>query len=117
MSAQLRAAGAIAPVARRVGLRAVRQFHQFPTGGIQRADLAARDLRRSVQFPAKLYHNAVMVRNASFVRLLPKLAIKFVRIPALFGGLMLGAAGWVQYQAIRKDFGIYRLKRCKADRI
>ncbi|KAK4679231.1 mitochondrial dynamin GTPase Msp1 [Podospora pseudoanserina] len=101
MSAQLRAAGAIAPVARRVGLRAVRQFHQFPTGGIQRADLAARDLRRSVQFPAKLYHNAVMVRNASFVRLLPKLAIKFVRIPALFGGLMLGAAGWVQYQAIQ----------------
>ncbi|KAK3988570.1 P-loop containing nucleoside triphosphate hydrolase protein [Cladorrhinum sp. PSN332] len=102
MSAQLRAAGAIAPLARRVPtLRAVRQFHQLPTGGIQRAELAARGFRRSVQFPAKLYHNAVMVRNASFVRLLPKLAVKFIRIPALFGGLMLGAAGWVQYQAIQ----------------
>ncbi|KAK4191625.1 P-loop containing nucleoside triphosphate hydrolase protein [Podospora australis] len=101
MSAQLRAAGAIAPLARRVSLRAVRQFHQLPTGGIQRAELAARGFRRSVQFPAKLYHNAVMVRNASFARLLPKLAIKFIRIPALFGGLMLGAVGWVQYQAIQ----------------
>jgi len=101
MSAQLRAAGAIAPLARRVTVRAVRQFHQLPTGGIQRAELAARGFRRSGQFPAKLYHNAVMVRNASFVRLLPKLAVKFIRIPALFGGLMLGAAGWVQYQAIQ----------------
>ncbi|KXX79047.1 Protein msp1, mitochondrial [Madurella mycetomatis] len=101
MSAQLRAAGAIAPVARRGTVRAIRQFHQLPTGGIQRADIAARSFRRSVQFPANAYHNAVIVRNASFVRLLPKLAIKFVRIPALFGGLMLGAVGWIQYQAIQ----------------
>ncbi|KAL2133284.1 hypothetical protein VTI74DRAFT_2585 [Chaetomium olivicolor] len=101
MSAQLRAAGAIAPLARRVTVRAVRHFHQLPTGGIQRAELAARTFRRSLQFPANAYHNAVIVRNASFARLLPKLALKFVRIPALFGGLMIGAVGWIQYQAIQ----------------
>ena len=103
MSAQLRAVGAMAsPLARRVTPRAVRHFHQLPTGGIQRAELAARGFRRSLQFPSNAYHNAVIVRNASFARLLPKLALKFVRIPALFGGLMIGTVGWIQYQAIRK---------------
>ena len=102
MSAQLRAVGAMAPVARRVTVRAVRHFHQLPTGGIQRAELAARGFRRSLQFPSNAYHNAVIVRNASFARLLPKLAIKFIRIPALFGGLTIAAVGWIQYQAIRK---------------
>ncbi|KAL2023867.1 hypothetical protein VTK56DRAFT_644 [Thermocarpiscus australiensis] len=101
MSAQLRVAGAIPPLARRAAVRAVRQFHQLPTGGIQRADIAARGFRRSLQFPANAYHNAVIVRNASFARLLPKLAVKLVRIPALFGGLMIGAVGWIQYQAIQ----------------
>ncbi|KAK4238902.1 P-loop containing nucleoside triphosphate hydrolase protein [Achaetomium macrosporum] len=100
MSAQLRAAGAIAPLAaRRATVRAVRHFHQLPTGGIQQ--LAGQSFRRSVQFPANAYHNAVIVRNASFARLLPKLAVKLVRIPALFGGLMIGAVGWIQYQAIQ----------------
>ncbi|KAK4150079.1 P-loop containing nucleoside triphosphate hydrolase protein [Chaetomidium leptoderma] len=101
MSAQLRAVGAIAPFARRVTVRAVRHFHQLPTGGIQRAELAARSFRRSLQFPSNAYHNAVIVRNASFARMLPKLAIKFIRIPALFGGLMIGTVGWIQYQAIQ----------------
>ncbi|KAK4033845.1 P-loop containing nucleoside triphosphate hydrolase protein [Parachaetomium inaequale] len=101
MSAQLRAVGAMAPVARRVTVRAVRHFHQLPTGGIQRAELAARGFRRSLQFPSNAYHNAVIVRNASFARLLPKLAIKFIRIPALFGGLTIAAVGWIQYQAIQ----------------
>jgi hypothetical protein len=103
MSAQLRAVGAVSPLARRVTLRAVRHFHQLPTGGIQRAELASRSFRRSLQFPSNAYHNAVIVRNASFARLLPKLAIKFIRIPALFGGLAIGAVGWIQYQAIRKN--------------
>ncbi|EAQ90630.1 hypothetical protein CHGG_02565 [Chaetomium globosum CBS 148.51] len=101
MSAQLRAVGAMAPLPRRLAVRAVRHFHHLPTGGIQRADLAARSFRRSLQFPSNAYHNAVIVRNASFARMLPKLALKFVRIPALFGGVMIGTVGWVQYQAIQ----------------
>ncbi|PKS05233.1 hypothetical protein jhhlp_008604 [Lomentospora prolificans] len=47
------------------------------------------------------YHNAVLVRNASFARFLPKLAAKFIRIPAMFGGVAVGAFAWVQYQTIQ----------------
>ncbi|KAK0614296.1 P-loop containing nucleoside triphosphate hydrolase protein [Immersiella caudata] len=102
MSAQLRAAGALAPLARRVTVRAVRHFHlPLPTGGIQRADGVARALRRPARFPSNGYHNAVIVRNASFARMLPKLVIKFARLPALFGGLMVGGVAWIQYQAIQ----------------
>jgi len=105
MSAQLRAAGALAPLARRASVRAIRHFHlqQLPTGGIQRADGLTRGLRKGPRFTANAYHNAVIVRNASFARILPKLVIKFARIPALFGGLMVGGVAWVQYQAIRKS--------------
>ncbi|KAK3499612.1 P-loop containing nucleoside triphosphate hydrolase protein [Neurospora hispaniola] len=102
MSAQLRAAGALGPVARRVTLRAIRPYHsQLPTGGLQRTEHASRALRRSMRFPANSYHNAVIVRNASFIRLLPKLALKFARIPALFGTMMIGGVAWIQYQAIQ----------------
>ncbi|ODA77406.1 hypothetical protein RJ55_07035 [Drechmeria coniospora] len=45
------------------------------------------------------FHNAVMARNASFARFLPKLVLKFARIPAMFGGLAIGALAWIQYQA------------------
>ncbi|KAK0616086.1 P-loop containing nucleoside triphosphate hydrolase protein [Bombardia bombarda] len=98
MSAQLRAAGALLPLARRVTVRAARQYHQLPTGGLQRPDTA---IRRSMRFPANAFHNAVVVRNVSFARLLPKLVVKFARIPALFGGMMVGGAAWVQYQAVQ----------------
>jgi hypothetical protein len=49
------------------------------------------------------FHNAVIVRNASFARFLPKLVVKFARVPAMFGGLMIGGIAWIQYQAIRKS--------------
>ena len=101
MSAQLRAAGALLPLGRRVTVRAIRHYQTLPTGGIQKSDNAVRALRRSMRFPANAYHNAVIVRNASWARILPKLAIKFARIPALFGGLMIGGVAWVQYQAVQ----------------
>lgn len=101
MSAQLRAARASAPIVRRV--TGLRHFHQLPTGGIQTgAGAGARTLRRPWRLAANAYHDAVIVRNASFARMLPKLVVKFARIPALFGGLMVGGVAWVQYQAIRR---------------
>lgn len=101
MSAQLRAARASAPIVRRV--TGLRHFHQLPTGGIQQGTGAGpRTLRRPWRLAANAYHDAVIVRNASFARMLPKLVVKFARIPALFGGLMVGGVAWVQYQAIRR---------------
>lgn len=58
-------------------------------------------------FPVNGYHNAVIVRNASFARLIPKLVVKFVRVPAMFGGILIGAAAWVQYQAVQMGNSAY----------
>lgn len=79
----------------------VRHLHRFPTGGLLRADASIRETRRRMWFGGNAFHNQVITRNASFVRFLPKLVLKFARIPAMFGGLAIGAFAWVQYQATR----------------
>jgi dynamin-like GTPase MGM1, mitochondrial len=89
--------------ARRASVQAVRHYHhRLSTGGLQGANAAIRATRRRNWFPGNSYHNAVIVRNVSFARLLPKLVVKFIRIPALFGGVMIGGVAWIQYQAISK---------------
>ncbi|OLN95442.1 Protein msp1, mitochondrial [Colletotrichum chlorophyti] len=98
MSGRLLAAGHL-PLTRRAPVQAVRHFHRLPAGGLQRAEAAVRATQRRMWFQGNAFHNAVVVRNASFARFLPKLVIKFARIPAMFGGLAVGAFAWVQYQA------------------
>lgn len=107
MSGRLLAAG-ILPLSTRRAAAAlpeavVRQYHhaRLPTGGLQRADAAIRATRQRIWFPGNAFHNAVIARNASFARFLPKLAAKFIRIPAMFGGLMIGGVAWIQYQAVQ----------------
>lgn len=56
-------------------------------------------------FSGNAFHNAVAVRNVSFARILPNLVLKFARLPAIFGGVMIGGIAWIQYQAIRKNSG------------
>lgn len=110
MSGRLLAAGIVPQTARRattaLPTATARQYHsylnRFPTGGLQRADAAIRATRQRMWFPGNAFHNAVTARNASFARFLPKLAAKFIRIPAMFGGVMIGGLAWIQYQAIRK---------------
>lgn len=55
-------------------------------------------------------HNAVAVRNASFARFIPKLVMKFLRIPAMFGGAAIAGLAYIQYQAARMLTNI--LSRC-----
>lgn len=82
--------------------RAVRQYHRLPSGsGLLRTDASIRAARQRMWYSANSFHNAVAVRNASFARLLPRLVVKFIRIPALAGGVMVGGLAWVQYQATR----------------
>jgi len=102
MSGRLLAAGLL-PVTRRAAARSSRHYHRLATGGIQGPDAAVRATRRRLGFPGNAFHNAVIVRNASFARFLPKLVVKFARIPAMFGGLMIGGVAWIQYQAIRES--------------
>ncbi|KAK0758719.1 hypothetical protein N5P37_009118 [Trichoderma harzianum] len=94
-------AASLRPVAARntSAATSVRHLHRFPTGGLLRADAAIRETRRRMWFGGNAFHNQVIVRNASFVRFLPKLVVKFARIPAMFGGLAIGTFAWVQYQA------------------
>ena len=44
-------------------------------------------------------HVLPAVRHASFARMLPSLAMKLVRIPAMFGAAMIGGVAYLQYQA------------------
>ncbi|KAK3940735.1 dynamin family protein [Diplogelasinospora grovesii] len=102
MSGRLLASGALSALTRRAPVQAVRRFHYLPSGGgLLRADAAIRATRRRMWFSGNAFHNAVIVRNASFARFLPKLVVKFIRIPALFGGFMIGGLAWIQYQAIQ----------------
>lgn len=101
MSGRMLAAG-LRPVSRRGTTNSARYLHRFPTGGLLQADAAIRATQRRMWLGGNAFHNAVAVRNASFVRFLPKLVLKFARIPAMFGGLAIGAFAWVQYQANRK---------------
>lgn len=43
--------------------------------------------------------NVVAVRNISFARILPRLAMKLARVPAMFGGAMIAGLAYIQYQA------------------
>ncbi|KAI5862920.1 dynamin family protein [Durotheca rogersii] len=99
MSGRLIAAAGRLQGMRSATVRAVRQYHHHPSSGLLRAEAAVRATRRHMRFPVNSFHNAVIVRNASFARFLPRIVVKFVRIPAMAGGVMIGGLAWIQYQA------------------
>jgi hypothetical protein len=96
------------PLAQRANINTARSFHHHTSpsaGGLLRSDAAVRAARRRI-WPAGYtpFSNAVAVRNVSFVRILPRLLLKFARIPALFGGATIAGLAYVQYQAARTCF-------------
>ncbi len=58
--------------------------------------------RRAWPYGAYSLHNVPTVRTISFARILPKLALKLVRIPAMFGAATIGGLAYLQYQATRE---------------
>ncbi|KAH6963519.1 hypothetical protein HG530_007316 [Fusarium avenaceum] len=98
MSGRVLAAG-LRPLPRRATVHPVRHLHRQSTGGLLQADAAIRATRKRMWQGGNAFHNAVTTRNASFARFLPKLMVKFLRVPAMFGGVAIGAFAWVQYQA------------------
>ncbi|KAM0813645.1 putative Protein msp1 [Seiridium cardinale] len=99
MSGRLIAAAGRLPSTRSAATQAARQYHHLPSGGLLRADAAVRATRQRMWRGGNAFHNAVVVRNASFVRFLPKLAAKLIRIPAMAGGVTVAGLAWLQYQA------------------
>lgn len=72
-------------------------------GGLLRLEAVLRSQRQS--WPNQIYRahsaGATTVRALSFHRAIPKLVMKFARIPAAFGGAMIAGLAYVQYQAQR----------------
>ncbi|PYI08613.1 putative mitochondrial dynamin GTPase [Aspergillus sclerotiicarbonarius CBS 121057] len=70
------------------------------TGGLLRSDSSAALRGRAWPIGANAIHNNVpAVRAISFTRILPKLALKLVKLPAMFGGAMVAGLAYFQYQA------------------
>lgn len=83
-----------------------RQIHQpaLDAGGLLRANnpLHARSSRqRSRPLGTSSLHNVPAVRAISFARVLPNLAAKLIRIPAMVGAATISGLAYVQYQATR----------------
>ena len=55
--------------------------------------------RRPWPIGAYSIHNVPAVRQISFARVLPRLAIKLIRVPALFGASIIAGIAYIQYQA------------------
>ena len=64
-----------------------------------------RNRKRSWPFGAYSLHNLPAVRAISFARVLPNLAVKLLRLPALFGGATIAGLAYLQYQATRESRG------------
>ncbi|KAL2828445.1 P-loop containing nucleoside triphosphate hydrolase protein [Aspergillus cavernicola] len=72
------------------------------TGGLLRVESGAALRGRAWPVGANAIHNNVpAVRAISFARILPKLAIKLLRVPAMFGGAMVAGLAYFQYQAMQ----------------
>ncbi|KAJ5127089.1 hypothetical protein N7448_007868 [Penicillium atrosanguineum] len=78
-----------------------RHFHNagFRTGGLLRADGGAALRGRAWPIGSNGIHNVPAVREFSFGRMLPRLALKLARIPAMFGGATIAGLAYIQYQA------------------
>lgn len=74
------------------------------SGGLLRLESVLRSQRQT--WPNQIYRahsaGATTVRALSFHRAIPKLMMKFIRIPAAFGGAMIAGLAYVQYQAQRQ---------------
>lgn len=70
-------------------------------GGLLRITPTCR--QRTQLWPSQIYRShSNAVRAISFARFLPKLVVKFARVPALFGGATIAGLAYVQYQAQRE---------------
>ena len=93
----------LAAVARQASLRASQtpRYHTSQRAGglLQASGLSRWQIRRP--WPLRNYgiHNVPAVRHASFARIIPSLAMKLFRIPAMMGTIAIGGLAYIQYQA------------------
>jgi len=100
----------IAAAARRIALSTPRRlaYHTHGAGGLLRSGTVLNGTRlRRWPLGACSVHNVPAVRSISFLRVIPSLFLKLVRVPALFGGAALAGLAYIQYQA--QQAGTYAL--------
>src|SRR5271163_2261109 len=88
----------IAPLLRR-GLPTTRHLHNNAitrSGGLLRFNGPS---RRPWPAGASSIHNVPAFRSISFARVLPRLALKMARIPAMLGASAIAGLAYIQYQA------------------
>lgn len=83
-----------------------RRFHYIGnrSGGLFGPQANAYLRARASPLGANWIHNVPAVRTISFARIIPKLALKLARVPAMFGGAILAGLAYLQYQATRTSF-------------
>ena len=96
----------LAPLARRAAIQTARRYTQksglqSSGAGLLRVDSLRTSLHRSWPPGSSAIHNVPAVRNISFVRNVPSLFMKLLRIPAMFGGAAVAGLAYIQYQANR----------------
>ena len=77
-------------------------LHTANVGGLLRGQgtLVARSAqKRGWPFGSNALHNVPAMRTISFARVLPSLAVKLMRIPAMVGAATIGGLTYLQYQA------------------
>ncbi|KEF53599.1 dynamin GTPase [Exophiala aquamarina CBS 119918] len=90
----------VAPLLRQWTIVRTRLLHnhaQTIAGGLLRP--ASRVPPRRWPLGYNSIHNVPAVRSISFARILPRLALKMARIPAMFGASMIAGLAYIQYQA------------------
>lgn len=110
-SLKLSTMSALTRAGRLVGRSASTQMHHLRRGlhqstsacGLLRNQIPSNTRRRrGWPFGTNALHNVPAMRPISFARVLPNLAIKLFRIPALLGGTMITGFAYIQYQTIRE---------------
>lgn len=102
MSARL-LSSRLASVTRHASLQALQKPHYHTTaraGGLLRQTITHRSQIRH-PWPVHRFgiHNVPAVRHASFARIIPQLAMKLFRLPAIMGATAIGGLAYIQYQA------------------
>lgn len=90
----------VAPLLRQQGLNRARFLHSHvlnTAGGLLRPSGRLAPRRWPAGYNA--IHNVPAVRSISFVRILPRIALKMARLPAMFGASMVAGFAYIQYQA------------------
>jgi len=93
----------LATVARQASLQSLQRprYHTTARAGglLKQTNPSKWETRRPWPNHSYGIHNVPAVRHASFARIIPQLALKLFRLPAILGATAIGGFAYIQYQA------------------